>query len=117
MAGGQSKVRQEVRPQEQLMAEVTQFLLHADGDNVAVAVADLQPGKVTGACIKSRNTYTFDLLHTVPLGHKFALADLKSGDAVLKYGIEVGEITADVKIGEYVHIHNMRSKRWQASRA
>lgn len=99
------------------MADKPQFLLHADDDNVAVAVADLKPGKVTGACIKSRNTYTFDLHHEVPLGHKFALKDLKNGDAVIKYGIEVGEMTADVKSGEYVHIHNLRSKRWLASRA
>jgi (2R)-sulfolactate sulfo-lyase subunit alpha len=99
------------------MADKPQFLLHADDDNVAVAVADLKPGKVTGACIKSRNIYTFDLLDEVPLGHKFALKDLKSGDAIMKYGIEVGEITADVKAGGYVHIHNMRSKRWLASRS
>lgn len=99
------------------MADKPQFLLHADDDNVAVAVADLTPGKVTGACIKSRKTYTFDLHHEVPLGHKFALKDLKNGDAVIKYGIEVGEMTADVKAGEYVHIHNLRSKRWLASRA
>jgi (2R)-sulfolactate sulfo-lyase subunit alpha len=53
----------------------------------------------------------------VPLGHKFAFKNLKQGDAAIKYGIEVGEITQDVNAGEYVHIHNLRSKRWQASRA
>ena len=99
------------------MSEKPQFLLHADDDNVAVAVADLKPGKVQGACIKSRKTYSFDLLHEVPLGHKFALKNLKQGDAAIKYGIEVGEITQEVNAGEYVHIHNLRSKRWQASRA
>ena len=31
------------------MSEKPQFLLHADDDNVAVAVADLKPGKVQGA--------------------------------------------------------------------
>ena len=94
-----------------------QFLLHQDGDNVAVAVADLEPGTVQGASVKNRTQYTMDLKHPVPLGHKFAMVDLKAGDAITKYGIKVGVALADVRAGEYVHVHNMGSDRWLASRA
>lgn len=94
-----------------------QFLLHQDGDNVAVAVQDLVPGTVHGAAVKGREQYTYEIYDEVPLGHKFALVDLKEGDAITKYGITVGVATQDITQGHYVHTHNMRSVRWQASRA
>ncbi|NCX37374.1 MAG: hypothetical protein EBX11_02670 [Actinobacteria bacterium] len=71
-----------------------QFLLHHDGDNVAVAMTDLQPGTLQGRSVKEGTESTAVLNHAIPLGHKFALADL-----------------ADI------HTHNMRSYRWEASRA
>ncbi len=48
----------------------------------------------------------------VPIGHKVALADLKPGDTVIKYGEDVGRIVAPVGKGEHVHTHNMKTKRW-----
>lgn len=97
--------------------ERPQFLLHQDGDSVAVAVDDLSPGQVRGASIKEGTWYEMDISHEVPLGHKFAMLDLAEGDTVLKYGIPVGVMTQPVAKGEYVHTHNVRSARWQNSRA
>jgi len=94
-----------------------QFLLHHDGDSVAVAVMDLLPGSVNGAALKGGTKYSFDLLAACPLGHKFAAVEIKNGDDIIKYGVRVGVATADIKVGEYVHVHNMRSARWQLSRA
>jgi (2R)-sulfolactate sulfo-lyase subunit alpha len=94
-----------------------QFLLHQDGDSVAVAVDDLTPGQVRGASIKEGTWYDVQISHEVPLGHKFAMLDLAEGDTVLKYGIPVGVMTQSVSKGEYVHTHNVRSARWQNSRA
>jgi (2R)-sulfolactate sulfo-lyase subunit alpha len=31
---------------------------------------------------------------------------------VLKYGEDIGIITADVKKGDHVHTHNCKTKRW-----
>ena len=45
----------------------------------------------------------------VPTGHKFALCDIKAGDCVIKYGEIIGRATADIKEGEWVHSHNLRS--------
>ena len=63
-----------------------QFLLHHDGDNVAVAMTDLQPGTLQGRSVKEGTESTAVLNHALPLGHKFALADLAEGDAIIKYG-------------------------------
>lgn len=76
-------------------------------DNVAVALADLPAGQVDlgGACAGQR----MELLETVPKGHKFALGTIRSGDAVIKYGVRIGTATREIRVGEHVHLHNMKS--------
>lgn len=46
---------------------------------------------------------------TIPAGHKYALRDIQAGDYVIKYGEIIGRATADIKAGEWVHTHNVRS--------
>ena len=46
---------------------------------------------------------------SIPRGHKVALCDMKAGDFVIKYGAVIGRATADIKKGEHVHSHNLRS--------
>lgn len=46
---------------------------------------------------------------TIPLGHKVALRNIKSGENILKYGHPIGHATRDIGKGEWVHIHNMTS--------
>ena len=48
----------------------------------------------------------------VPIGHKIALTDIKSGDTVIKYGQDIGKAVADIAKGEHVHVHNLKTKRW-----
>ena len=97
--------------------EPPQFLLHHDGDSVAVAVQDLQPGTLQGASVKQGTKMTAVLNEAIPLGHKFALRDHAQGDPIIKYGIQVGLASQPIKKGEHIHTHNMRSYRWEASRA
>ena len=94
-----------------------QFLLHHDGDNVAVAMMDLQPGILQGRSVKEGTESSAVLNHAIPLGHKFALTDLAEGDAIIKYGIKVGLASSAIIEGDYIHTHNMRSYRWESSRA
>ncbi|MBK7473679.1 MAG: hypothetical protein IPI73_26630 [Betaproteobacteria bacterium] len=47
--------------------------------------------------------------------HKIALADLAAGTAVIKYGQCIGQTTAPVRQGGWVHVHNLRSRRAQAA--
>ena len=45
----------------------------------------------------------------VPAGHKIALADIKKGEKVVKYGYPIGVATQDIKKGDFVHTHNLAS--------
>jgi len=42
-------------------------------------------------------------------GHKVALRDLASGEPVLKYGVSIGQATAPIQRGDWVHLHNCKS--------
>src|SRR2546430_16056051 len=48
----------------------------------------------------------------VPIGHKLAIRELKSGDTVIKYGVDIGRAIAPIKGGEPAHVHNIKTKRW-----
>lgn len=45
----------------------------------------------------------------IPAGHKYALKDIKKGETVIKYGQIIGRATQDIKTGEWVHTHNVKS--------
>ena len=42
-------------------------------------------------------------------GHKYALFDIKCGENIIKYGNPIGHATADIKKGEHVHTHNVKT--------
>lgn len=91
------------------------FLAHNEGDSVAVATRDLSPGPVEGGYLVGPESITRELKEPVPLGHKFALQDISEGDEVIEYGARVAVATKPISAGEYVHVHNVRSIRWQTS--
>ncbi|WP_028921581.1 UxaA family hydrolase [Pseudonocardia acaciae] len=91
------------------------FLAHHDGDLVAVAVRDLTPGTVHGGYLRGPLSVTVELRDEVPLGHKLALVDIAEGQDVVEYGQRVGVALKDIPRGGYVHVHNVRSARWQNS--
>jgi altronate hydrolase len=43
-------------------------------------------------------------------GHKYALTDIKEGEQIMKYGFPIGKATADIKKGEPVHSHNLKTE-------
>ena len=49
----------------------------------------------------------------IPASHKIALADIAAGAEIIKYGETVALSTRDIKKGEWVHTHNLESKRWK----
>lgn len=50
----------------------------------------------------------------IPAFHKVALRDLGAGERVRKYGAVIGVLTAPVRAGELVHVHNLKSLRARA---
>jgi (2R)-sulfolactate sulfo-lyase subunit alpha len=91
------------------------FLAHHDGDVVAVAVRDLVRGPAEGAFLRGPASVSVDVLEDIPLGHKLALTDIAEGQDIVEYGQRVGVATRDIPRGGYVHVHNVRSARWQNS--
>ena len=41
--------------------------------------------------------------------HKIALADIKEGEKVIKYGFPIGVAKQDIKAGSWVHVHNVKT--------
>jgi len=90
-----------------------QFLVHEEADNVGVATVDIKAGeKAEGLYMDSQKKVQIKSLQDIPLGHKIALTPLKKDGSVIKYGHDIGRVAADIKAGEHVHIHNLKTRRW-----
>ena len=90
------------------------FLVHSPKDNVGVIVIEgLKAGTdMLGVITENDTTLNLKAGHDIPIGHKVALSDLKEGDTVIKYGVDIGKMVGDANTGEHVHVHNLKTKRW-----
>src|SRR5713101_2458691 len=71
-------------------------------DNVAVARVPLAPGmdlRIDGVSIK--------VLDPVPAGHKIALAPIRQGEIVLRYGQVIGRAKRPIEPGNHIHTQNL----------
>jgi (2R)-sulfolactate sulfo-lyase subunit alpha len=93
---------------------IPHVLAHSPKDNVAVVVIEgLKAGtEAFGVVTEDNSSFAVTVKQDIPIGHKVALADLKTGDTAIKYGQDVGRFVQDVKKGEHVHVHNLKTKRW-----
>lgn len=90
-----------------------QFLVHEKADNVGVATVDLKAGEtVRGIYMDSQEAIEMNAMQDILLGHKIALSDIKTEASVIKYGSDIGKVVADIKAGDHVHIHNLKTRRW-----
>lgn len=69
-------------------------------DNIAVALADIAAGEVDSVS-------GLKALQPVKQGHKIAVAPISAGQNVLRYGQSIGQATADIAVGEHVHVQNL----------
>ncbi len=86
-------------------------ILLAENDDVAAMLAAVEP-QATVAVVLNSSCETVRQLaarQAIPFGHKIALRDIASGARVTRYGFPIGIATADIRQGEHVHAHNMRS--------
>lgn len=77
--------------------------LHPD-DNVLICCQALEKSEV----IEIAETQ-ITVQVSIDVGHKVAKQNIKTGEKILRYGVPIGSATADINIGEHVHIHNMKS--------
>ena len=90
------------------------LLAHSPKDNVGVAVIEGLSANTNAFGVVTENNTTFEIAvkQDIPIGHKVALKDLKTGDTAIKYGHDIGKIVKDVAKGEHVHVSNLKTKRW-----
>ncbi len=93
---------------------IPHLLVHDPRDNVGVVVVEGLQAGTEMLCVVTQDNTDFRLVAKmdVPIGHKVALRDLRSGDTVIKYGQDIGRMVADAHRGEHVHVHNLKTRRW-----
>ena len=93
---------------------VNHFVLHDAADTVAVVVVEgIKSGQELNGWIMDDNRHIkITAGADIPIGHKIALKDMKTGDTVIKYGVDIGKVVKDIKLGEHAHVHNIKTKRW-----
>ncbi|WP_439581505.1 UxaA family hydrolase [Dyadobacter bucti] len=73
-------------------------------DNVYVVRQTVEEGEkmvIDGRVFTSKKT--------LGLGHKVAACAIPLGKQVIKFGIPIGSATEDIRFGDHVHLHNLKS--------
>ena len=78
--------------------------LHPD-DNVLTAICTLEPGDDA----LRFGAHPAPITSRIPLGHKVAARDIRTGEKIFKYGAPIGSATCEIPQGTLVHTHNMKS--------
>ena len=87
------------------------LMMHAK-DNVAVCLADGKAGEMLPLTAKDgSNAGSIKLLEDTPFAHKVALADIAPGEHITKYGELIGAAIKPIKVGQWVHTHNIEGLR------
>lgn len=80
-------------------------------DNTAVVIEPIQKGQTVCYSSGGGKTHALTALEDIPVYHKIAVKDIRSGDPVVKYGEHIGVASASIRAGMHVHVHNVRSVR------
>lgn len=79
-------------------------------DNVATATSIIPAG--TDVVLKINNKdVNVHVTEDIPFGHKFAIRNINDDEKIIKYGEAIGMASEDIKIGEHVHVHNLKPIR------
>ncbi len=90
------------------------FVVHDEGDSAGVVVVEgVKAGQMLSGWIMDQDKdLNVKALSDIPIGHKLAIKDLQSNDTVIKYGVDIGRTIAPIRLGEHLHVHNVKTKRW-----
>ena len=83
---------------------MSQFVKINKDDDVVVLLEDGVKGKIIDV-----DGEQITLLEDIPKGHKVAIKEIKKDNDVLKYGYSIGKAKEDIKVGQWIHSHNMRT--------
>ena len=92
---------------------VNKFLVHATADFVGVATDDIKKDEtIEGTYLDNNKKNTVKAIEDIPLGHKIALKDIKKGEKIMEYKETIGVAAKNIRKGEHVHTHNIKTLRW-----
>ncbi|MBY8989852.1 MAG: UxaA family hydrolase [Candidatus Lokiarchaeota archaeon] len=80
------------------------YIIIDSKDNCATALEDIPQGTKINLTDKFLKIH-----HRIPLGHKFAINNIKNEDYIVKYGEIIGIATENIDEGDWIHIHNIKS--------
>ena len=105
---------QEISNKEIVTMSNTDIIIHDEKDNVGVVVIEKVNKNQKCNCWIMENDKSVNIqsITEIPLGHKIAMKDLGPGDTILKYGHDIGRVVKDIKKGDHVHVHNVKTKKW-----
>ena len=83
------------------------FRIH-ESDNVATLLADA--GEEYIEIIGAAGKDSIYCRHPIKLGHKVAVSDIPVDRDIVKYGIVIGTAIQPIQAGQWVHLHNCRSR-------
>ena len=87
--------------------------VHAsEKDNLVTCVRELKAGE--HVLVDGRE---IEVKEDIPKFHKLAVAEIRRGEAVYKYGEVMGVASRDIHVGEWAHIHNIDSTRGRGDKA
>lgn len=76
----------------------------SDEDNVYVLLRSVNTGT---RLLLGKQTVVVE--NALELGHKIAARNIAAGEKIVKYGAPIGSATRDIRAGEHVHLHNIKS--------
>ena len=83
---------------------IDNFIIMNPDDNCVTALEDISKGSQIQ--IKESSII---INQNIPMGHKFSLKDINKGELIKKYGQIIGITTQDIKTGDWIHTHNLKS--------
>ena len=87
-----------------MVSSEPRLLRLAPQDNIACATATLATGQVV-----AMDDAMISVINAIPIGHKVAVRPISAGEKIFKFGCPIGSATRDIRVGEHVHTHNLKS--------
>jgi len=87
-----------------MLKQSKNYIVMNPDDNCATALEDISKGSQIqiGEC-------SIIINQNIAMGHKFSLKDINKGELIKKYGQIIGITTQDIKTGDWIHTHNLKS--------
>ena len=91
-----------------------QFIVHDENDSVGVVTVEglKANNTVNGWVMDQDKLIDIKINQDIPIGHKLAIKKLNKDDTVIKYGVDIGRTVENIEVGDHLHVHNVKTKRW-----